>query len=214
MSRFLWTRGRYAFNGIVEILVGPEEELFTIHKQLLCDISPYFEAAFEGEFKEAKEQRMRLPEDDVAPFKQFQFWLYSGKPLPPRDLMEHTTLTYKWNMLVHSYILGDKFEIPALQNAAIHGIIESTCTSGADHLGMLRLVYEQTTPKSHLRKLCIDLFVHMSHVEDGSTWFDDRKSQYYPREFLFDVAKGLCRRLHGKDDAMKDFRAVRSRYYI
>lgn len=66
------------FDTIVLVKVGPEEQKFTIHKGLLCAVSTYFKAALEGGFKEAEEQMINMPEDDVEVFEHFQLWVYTG----------------------------------------------------------------------------------------------------------------------------------------
>lgn len=63
---------------MVDISVGPEKELFRIHKDLLCGRVQYFERMFNGGFKEAQEQAAFLPEDDAGAFAYFVKWLYSG----------------------------------------------------------------------------------------------------------------------------------------
>ncbi|MCJ1461297.1 hypothetical protein MMC28_011679 [Mycoblastus sanguinarius] len=41
-----------SFSTIARIIVGPEKQLFQIHKDLLCNVSTYFNAALNGQFKE------------------------------------------------------------------------------------------------------------------------------------------------------------------
>ena len=207
-------KARNLYDEIVELLVGPQGERFTIHKQLLCNKSPYFEAAFKGKFKEAKKKQMKLPEDDVTAFKQFQHWLYAGTPLPNADITECTSINHEWKVLVQLYILGDKYQIPTLQNAATHGIIESQHTRRQTSVASYILAYEQTTPKSQLRKLLVDIFVHTSHDEGKDTGFNPDRLATYPQEFLFDVAEAHSRLYRGKDGKIYDFRTVRSRYHI
>lgn len=188
--------------------------MFTIHKQLLCDVSPYFEAALNGTFQEAKEQRISFPEDVVAVFEQFQAWLYFRTPLPNIDIMDAPSAYNEWNVLVHLYVLADKFQIPTLQNAAIHGIIEGKCNTNQLQITLIPLVYQKTTTGSQLRKLFVDIFVHMSHTQDKSKWFNPGYLKFYTQEFLFHVAEALCKSKEGKIEKIRDFRAVRAEYYI
>ncbi|TVY30925.1 hypothetical protein LHYA1_G000752 [Lachnellula hyalina] len=41
--------------GMVDILVGPEQKAFRVHKHLLCTKVPYFHKMFNGGFKEASD---------------------------------------------------------------------------------------------------------------------------------------------------------------
>ena len=70
---------RFLYRTIVRIYVGPEEKVFDLHKELLCSKSKFFRAAFEGSFREAGEEAMKLPEQNVETFQYFVHWLYSGK---------------------------------------------------------------------------------------------------------------------------------------
>ena len=51
---------------IVDITVGEDvTKTYQVHKDLLCQKSPFFEASFDGDFQENKESTMRKP--DVSP---------------------------------------------------------------------------------------------------------------------------------------------------
>ncbi|KAL8806813.1 MAG: hypothetical protein Q9182_001073 [Xanthomendoza sp. 2 TL-2023] len=63
---------------MVAVLVGEENERFTIHKRLLCQF-PFFKTAYEGGFKESAASTVKLPEHDPAIFRFFVYWLYTGK---------------------------------------------------------------------------------------------------------------------------------------
>ena len=67
-------------------LVGPDKELFKMHKGLLCNASPFFSGAFEGHFVESANQCLNLPEEDPAVFKYLQLWLYSDSILEGEEM--------------------------------------------------------------------------------------------------------------------------------
>ena len=56
---------------MVDIFVGAERKQFHLHHDLLCDRSDYFKACFEGDFKEAEQKELFLPEDDIESFGLF-----------------------------------------------------------------------------------------------------------------------------------------------
>ena len=62
---------------IVTIYVGAEKKPFAIHKDLICQYSKYFNAAFNGRFEEAENKAANM--DDVEPwvFAIFVSWLYT-----------------------------------------------------------------------------------------------------------------------------------------
>ena len=61
---------------MVTIFVGKSKRPFYLHLDLLCDASPFFKAAFAGNFKEASEKTMQLPDVRESTFELFADWLY------------------------------------------------------------------------------------------------------------------------------------------
>lgn len=61
----------------VVIVVGAEEVVFTFPKDLVCYNSRYFEAGFNGNFKES-EGKIEMKEDSVAAFEMMAQWIYTG----------------------------------------------------------------------------------------------------------------------------------------
>ena len=68
-----------------------------------CDVSTYFNAALNGNFKEAWEQTVEMPEEEVDVFKHFQYWLYS-KSIVMTDQSENDI---DWRILIDLFILGE-----------------------------------------------------------------------------------------------------------
>ncbi|QDS76430.1 hypothetical protein FKW77_004298 [Venturia effusa] len=64
---------------VVTVHVGPDKTPFLVHKDLLTTSSPYFKAAFEGEFREATDKTILLEDISVIQFKLFLDWLYFGR---------------------------------------------------------------------------------------------------------------------------------------
>ncbi|KAI9720858.1 MAG: hypothetical protein M1812_002697 [Candelaria pacifica] len=62
----------------VDIYVGPNRVHFHLPKDVLCRQSSYFDLAFNGDFKEGKEQSLELPDEDVETFKQLIHWMIMG----------------------------------------------------------------------------------------------------------------------------------------
>ncbi|KAI5257060.1 hypothetical protein E4T42_01325 [Aureobasidium subglaciale] len=65
------------FRGLVTIEVGPNEQVFSIHKDLLSFYSDYFRGAFENGFKEAVEGKMSLLDEDPETFYIFNTFVYT-----------------------------------------------------------------------------------------------------------------------------------------
>jgi hypothetical protein len=52
-------------------------ETFTIHKAFICHHSPFFRAAFEGNFLEAQTQLLKLDDVEGEIFGIFVDWVYT-----------------------------------------------------------------------------------------------------------------------------------------
>ncbi|KAM0717911.1 hypothetical protein Q7P37_006243 [Cladosporium fusiforme] len=63
---------------MVAILVGPQEERFIIHKDLIAAKSKFFQAACSKRWKEGQEKTVRLPEVEGSVFKAYFTWVYSN----------------------------------------------------------------------------------------------------------------------------------------
>jgi len=72
-------------SAIIPIRVGPTAELFNVHKAVLTK-SEYFSKALDGDFKEAEEQAIFLPEEDPAIFSFVVAYLYEGKFMPIKPI--------------------------------------------------------------------------------------------------------------------------------
>ncbi len=77
----------------VDVYVGPDHEHFQLPKGVLCRHSPYFNKAFNGEFKEGKQQSLELVDEDSGAFRLLVQWLLTGdidepKPFGDADGMD------------------------------------------------------------------------------------------------------------------------------
>ena len=92
---------------MVTIKVGKDLDEFNIHKNLLCDKSPYYKAMFNGQFIEGNKQVAEEKEVSLEAFALFHAWLYSGSV--PEDLTP--IIGGKCDndkVLVELYVFGDK----------------------------------------------------------------------------------------------------------
>ena len=101
---------------MVDIFVGAERTKFHLHRDLLCSRSDYFRACFVGDFKEAQQRELSLPEDDAESFDLFVTWLYGThlkKISSDDELPAYFGLT----------ILANKLCLEYLQNQATDHIL-------------------------------------------------------------------------------------------
>jgi hypothetical protein len=57
------------------------KQTFRVHKDLICQYSPFFKAAFDGTFEESQTQTMRMEDVDTDLFGILVHWLYT-KEIP------------------------------------------------------------------------------------------------------------------------------------
>lgn len=197
---------RGIFDGTVEVKVGPKKKSFLMHKTLLCNVAPYFRAAFEGKFAEAEAHVLELPEDDASVFEHFQLWVYSDQVLEKGE----TVKTVSWSILIELYIFGEIRGIPDLQNAVIHMIIDKHDIEGYIPIACIPRMYQYLPENSPLKRLLVDWAAQLGALD---MWFPDENKPYFHSEFLMELAVALY---HIKKAHMPafDFHAVPKDYYI
>lgn len=72
---------------IIPVRVGPHAETFYVHRAILIK-SEYFRKALDGDFREAENQAIDLPEDDPAIFSFVVAFLYEGTYEPIRPIAD------------------------------------------------------------------------------------------------------------------------------
>ncbi|KIX99969.1 uncharacterized protein Z520_04607 [Fonsecaea multimorphosa CBS 102226] len=97
---------------LVTILAGPHEVKQVVHKDLLCATSRFFDAAFNGGFRESATKELKLPEDDPDIIRFLCEWLYAKSS---REKWCFKPLQSSWELdtfWLEVYIAADKFFIP------------------------------------------------------------------------------------------------------
>ncbi|KAL8686408.1 MAG: hypothetical protein Q9218_007128, partial [Villophora microphyllina] len=100
------------------IIAGPKEREFVVSETLLKN-SPVFARMCEGDFKEAQEQQIFLPEDDPEHIDYMFKYLRTGYLSVPGRLNRRTKegrLDVAW-WKARLYLVADKYELPDLQKA-------------------------------------------------------------------------------------------------
>ncbi len=109
---------------MVKVFVGPEEEEFVIHKNLLCASSKFFERALNSGFVEDKLQELRLPEEQAALFAFFSDWLYNIGDVSS-SMIQARKQQYFDEYFLTVYRMADRLMIRGLQVLAFHRIKET-----------------------------------------------------------------------------------------
>ena len=153
------TPTRNLFKTIVTILVGPERQAFQVHKEILCQASPFFAAAFDSDynFSEASSRSVDFPDVRAMDFEFFVQWLY-------RHDLAHEELDVPkaaYFRLIRLYILADILRIEALRNDVVDMMIKmSEKWNSVPTPDDTILLHEQVREKTPMRKLVVDLFIY------------------------------------------------------
>jgi hypothetical protein len=143
---------------IVTVFIGKERQPFLLHKDRLCKASPYFNGAFNGNFKEAQSNEIGLGEVDVTTFELFTEWLYRT------ELNPTASGTHRVSQYIELYILSDMLQCGGLKNMVMDLIQDCLKSMDGSAGGTLsspqieRIFGNTSTSKnSPLRKFCAAL---------------------------------------------------------
>ncbi|KAI4743409.1 hypothetical protein E4T50_06207 [Aureobasidium sp. EXF-12298] len=182
------------YKEMVSLLVGPNKEKYNLHKGLLCFYSDFFRAAFKGSFKEAEEGKIELPDVGTEVFEAFQVWLYSRSLRVSENHGDSSDRPpfLSFHTLAHLWVLGDKYQIPLLQNCAIDALLEKLKEENKFSTGVVAIAYTGTMVGSPLRKLAIDIHVlKMIHKPGENCIFRESCLPDWSKESLVDFAHGV-----------------------
>ena len=155
---------------MVDILVGPANQKFRVHKAPLCSRAPVFQKMFNGVFKEATDQAASLPDDLLAAFNLFLEWLDASSVIQAD--INNTTIGPIFDR-IKLYCFGDKYCLPNLMDCAISSIISHFERSKTWPSAIqVAYVFGNTASGSHLQSLIADLlhYIIRCYTNTGC-WF-------------------------------------------
>lgn len=163
-SRNLLTLTRFQGTSSAQIFVGPDCQFWCLPVELLCHVSTFFRAALKDEFEDVKDKRVMLKEENPSAFKLFVLWLYKGCLFDEMDASELHDFT------VQAWVLGDKLGAPAFQNCLMQELLPNGGHMFYD-AKVVRYIFDNTTKRSPLRKLTVDLIVYSyEDIDQGKAW--------------------------------------------
>lgn len=145
-----------------------------VHKELLCSISPVFEAAFNPVygFLEAGTSTFSLPEERLDIFEHFIQWLYT-RTLDHEDILTQHPAFFR---LIRLYMFADKVQASTLKNAIVDMMVRlaletNACPTAQD----TQLLYCETAESAKLRVIVLDMFEYkktgrLIKTHDGHWW--------------------------------------------
>src|SRR3954465_9503724 len=99
----------FASSKLITVFVGPSKASYTLHKNLLCTHSPFFERCLNNSFLERQKHQVELPEDLPEVFEHFITWIYREDVVEPTDQPS-------LQLAIHTYVFADKLCMPAFKN--------------------------------------------------------------------------------------------------
>ncbi|PLB48318.1 hypothetical protein P170DRAFT_448051 [Aspergillus steynii IBT 23096] len=190
----------------IDIVVGVERKVYSVHEQLIRASSVFFDKVMAGEWTESRQRTVQLPDDDPEIFALYVHWLYCGT-LPVFCDEPDPAKNDEYMGLIKAYVLGDKLLDAEFHNAVIDAIVEESRSEAQDkHLWfpgekVIEYAYENTTERAPIRRLLVDMWA----IYAKSSWLDDpEESAYLPHTFLLGL---LSKRLDSNFDANESIEA-------
>lgn len=183
-----------------------------MHKTLLCAISPCFNAALTGAFKEAKEQIIELGYIDVPVFKRFQLWAYTTRIVEANE----TPTAVDWSVLGGLYLFAEMKDIFDLQNAATDILIDKSYDMNLVPTQLCRRIWEETPDDSPIRRLLVDwVACRCDIVKNGKEeLFMNARIDGLPNGFFVDLAFVHHALWKGLRQPVMDFKAARAGHHV
>lgn len=177
------------------MVVGESKELFHVHKDIFCAISPFFKAALSHDFQEAADQTISLPEDDGETFDRLTQWIYTRDfSLPSVDTKEEVIKRYLG--LARLFVLADKLQIMSLRNHTISIIYQILRDpEWLPSAEVVLYICSNTRRNCGLRRLLVACYVWKCDPD----WFDKDECASYLQEvgeFAVDLAIGFAQRIN------------------
>lgn len=171
---------------VIVFLVGTHApKRYSIHERLVNPRSEFVRLALRGQWKEAQERTINLPEDDPDVFSVYQQWLYGGLIHTCCDNSFSRT-DDEYETLAKAYILGEKFMDHDFKDAVTDAIVDKLRSLRRFDTGLTTLVFNNTPSGSTLRRLWMDAYYHFG----SSEWLDvDRVGSPINVEFMVEFSR-------------------------
>jgi hypothetical protein len=173
----------------VKIVEEDTEKNFEVSKQMITLSSPYFAAAFNGPFKEARAKTIELKDVTIQTFEHFIHWV-EGKGFS-------RTFPKSKKTSIALFIFGDTYVVPVLRREATDWLVDDNIFSYRHKQYRpedVQYAYDNTPEGSELRNVLADGYLwrcrDVPWRKVGIKRFSakDREDlRDYPHEFLVDV---------------------------
>ncbi|KAK5691975.1 hypothetical protein LTR97_011146 [Elasticomyces elasticus] len=217
------------FNDTIIVVVGEEQEIFTVNTATICQKSEFFRAACKREWQEGKDKTVPLSDIRPTVFTLYVNWAYTGvldvKIADDPELVhacpqgadgsdmiqrkqEVALSDHRHSNIVALYLAADFLLDETLKERAIDTLLD-TWGSGLN-ISLISEVWGSTATDSGLRRLLVDTVI--SHSKASDYMAKRRGDDRVPAEFYIDFAERLLA-VHGPATAVKPTLRRRNNYY-
>jgi hypothetical protein len=205
----------YDLDSMVTLLVGPEEQRMTVHREFLGQDSRFFQAALKKEWVEGQSREIKLPEESYVNMGYYIGHMYGDK-LPTHVLTQKShclPMSEQYKLLAELYVLGERRLDAKYQNLIIQELFRLVNLSGmgpdADYANV---IYQETTAESPARRLVVDLAVRCT----TDYWSGNSGKDIPNTDFWRDMSKVLLQRMakHTLVSGMRDVSLQQKDYFV
>ncbi|KAF2256438.1 hypothetical protein BU26DRAFT_513266 [Trematosphaeria pertusa] len=200
---------------MVIIHVGAELTPYVVHRDLVCQCSPYFKALFLGHFRERTTRTTTCPDVEDADFRRFLGWLYN----PRRDdlasrLAPHIRLwtqRFSCATLLRLYVFADAYDIPQIRDDIVAHFFDVMAVKlSLPSYGLINAAFARLPANSPLCRLVVDVMVR--YFDESCEGDEDRaEREALHEDFLLSMMmKHAERNTRIRGDAL----SVRYRLFI
>jgi hypothetical protein len=187
----------YDFDSMIILLVGPEEQRMTVHREFLGQSSKFFQAALKEEWAESRE--IKLPEESPIHMGYYVGHLY-GQKIPTHVLTEkpqcHPDILLHYELLAELYVLGERSLDAKFQNLIMHEFFRLAQLSGiTPGAGCANEIYQGTPTESPARRMVVDRAAN----NGNEYWLKLSRGDIPDAEFWCDLSKVLIKRFQSGD---------------
>lgn len=155
------------YDAVVFLVGNPSPKRFTVHKSKIEPRSEFVHVVLRGQWRESQSCLITLSDDDPHVFSVYQRWLYNGKIYTSTGETAVDT-EEEYGLLVRACILGEKFLDPDFKDAVIDAIIEKIGSQQRLNICLSKLVFDNTSAASPLRRLWVTIYQRFGSAE----WLD------------------------------------------
>jgi len=194
---------------MVTVRVGTKEPKdFHIHKQRLCQYSPFFKGALDKDWSEAKSNVIELPDDTVEIFEIYCDWLYnispfreSASPSVQHAAQSLDAFRLESTRYYEAYMFGDKVLDVAFTDMLIDNLVMHMNSCALYPVFQLFKIFQLSASGHPVRQLLIDVVLYDGQERwlEKACWNDVDN-----REAILEITKALVRqkgKLVNKADA-------------